>query len=86
MKIEDGAKLYLDGKRALNSKNSNISGKGVFHIKDNMIHEGDNGVNLTPAAIGLYRKYGFIETGRRKNYYPLPEGGYEDAILMEKPC
>ena len=21
-----------------------------------------------------------------KNYYPLPEGGYEDAILMEKPC
>ena len=38
------------------------------------------------AAIGLYRKYGFIETGRRKNYYPLPEGGYEDAILMEKPC
>lgn len=47
MKIEDGAKLYLDGKRALNSKNSNISGKGVFHIKGNMIHEGDNGVNLT---------------------------------------
>ena len=37
-------------------------------------------------AIGLYRKYGFIETGRRKNYYPLLEGGYEDAILMEKPC
>ena len=47
MKIEDGAKLYLEGKRALNSKNSNISGKGVFHIKGNMIHEGDNGVNLT---------------------------------------
>ena len=47
MKIEDGAKLYLDGKRALNSKNSNISGKGVFHIKGDMIHEGDNGVNLT---------------------------------------
>ena len=47
MKIEDGAKLYLEGKRALNSKNSNISGKGVFHIKGDMIHEGDNGVNLT---------------------------------------
>lgn len=47
IKIEDGAKLYLDGKRALNSKNSNISGKGVFHIKGDMIHEGDNGVNLT---------------------------------------
>ena len=47
MKIEDGAKLYLEGNRALNSKNSNISGKGVFHIKGDMIHEGDNGVNLT---------------------------------------
>ena len=47
MKIEDGAKLYLEGKRALNSKNSNISGKGIFHIKGDMIHEGDNGVNLT---------------------------------------
>lgn len=38
------------------------------------------------AAISLYRKYGFTETGRRKNYYPQPEGGHEDAILMEKPC
>ncbi|WP_339067589.1 autotransporter outer membrane beta-barrel domain-containing protein [Fusobacterium animalis] len=47
LKMEDGAKLYLDGKRALNSKNSNVSGKGVFHIKGDMIHEGDNGVNLT---------------------------------------
>jgi ribosomal-protein-alanine N-acetyltransferase len=31
------------------------------------------------AAIALYRKLGFIETGRRKRYY---ENG-EDAILME---
>ena len=56
MKIEDGAKLYLDGKRALNSKNSNISGKGVFHIKGDMIHEGDNGVNLT------FEKGSFVES------------------------
>ena len=56
MKIEDGAKLYLEGKRALNSKNSNISGKGIFHIKGDMIHEGDNGVNLT------FEKGSFVES------------------------
>ena len=56
MKIEDGAKLYLEGKRALNSKNSNISGKGIFHIKGDIIHEGDNGVNLT------FDKGSFVES------------------------
>ena len=56
MKIEDGAKLYLEGKRALNSKNSNISGKGIFHIKGDIIHEGDNGVNLT------FEKGSFVES------------------------
>lgn len=30
-------------------------------------------------ALALYRKYGFAEVGRRKNYYPNPR---EDAILM----
>jgi len=32
------------------------------------------------AAIALYRKHGFIEVGRRKNYYEKPR---EDAILMD---
>ena len=32
------------------------------------------------AAISLYKKYGFYEIGRRKNYYKNPT---EDAILME---
>ena len=30
-------------------------------------------------AIALYRKHGFLEVGRRKNYYEKPR---EDAILM----
>lgn len=34
----------------------------------------------------LYRRHGFTECGRRKNYYPLPQGGREDAVLMEKSC
>ena len=38
------------------------------------------------AAQSLYLKYGFTEVGIRKHYYPLPEGGHEDAVLMEKPC
>lgn len=30
-------------------------------------------------ALALYRKYGFAEVGRRKNYYEKPR---EDAVLM----
>ncbi|KMN79947.1 hypothetical protein VK98_16185 [Chromobacterium sp. LK11] len=33
-------------------------------------------------ARGLYAGQGFVENGRRKNYYPCPDGR-EDAILME---
>lgn len=33
------------------------------------------------AALALYRKHGFVEVGRRKNYYRV-EG--EDAILLER--
>jgi [ribosomal protein S18]-alanine N-acetyltransferase len=36
------------------------------------------------AAIPLYQKLGFIETGRRANYYVGPQGR-EDAILMCLP-
>ena len=32
-------------------------------------------------AIGLYRKYGFLEVGRRKHYYSSPK---EDAIIMTR--
>ena len=34
------------------------------------------------AAIALYRKAGFAETGRRKGYYARPDGTREDAIVM----
>lgn len=33
-------------------------------------------------ARALYRKLGFSEDGRRKNYYPKSDGGREDALLM----
>ena len=33
------------------------------------------------AAIALYRKFGFEEVGRRKNYYQKPK---EDALIMTK--
>lgn len=33
------------------------------------------------AAIALYRKYGFEEAGRRKNYYSQPK---EDGIIMTR--
>lgn len=31
----------------------------------------------------LYRRHDFVETGRRRDYYPAP-GGREDAIVMER--
>ena len=33
------------------------------------------------AAISLYKSFGFVEIGRRKNYYPS-DNGREDAIAM----
>ena len=33
-------------------------------------------------ARALYHKLGFSEDGRRKNYYPKPDGSREDALLM----
>ena len=34
------------------------------------------------SAISLYKTAGFVETSRRKGYYPT-DNGYEDAILMD---
>jgi len=34
------------------------------------------------AAIALYEKYGFIQSGMRRGYYP-EQNGREDAIVME---
>lgn len=33
-------------------------------------------------ALGVYRRYGFAEIGRRKAYYPAHNGQREDAIVM----
>ncbi len=52
--------------------------------------DGDGGVRTvdlevresnTP-ALSLYTAVGFTRTGRRRHYYPLPNGEREDAILM----
>lgn len=33
-------------------------------------------------ALDLYERYGFKEIGRRKHYYPAPDGKREDALVM----
>ena len=35
------------------------------------------------AGQGFYRRHGFVEIGRRRDYYPA-HGGREDAILMAR--
>ena len=32
----------------------------------------------------LYLREGFVEAGRRRDYYPAPQGRHEDAILMTR--
>jgi ribosomal-protein-alanine N-acetyltransferase len=56
----------------------------VERVLDNCRGGGASTVSLevhhsNKAAIGLYRQMGFVETGKRKNYYD----NREDAILME---
>ncbi len=34
------------------------------------------------AAIALYRRHGFAEIGRRKGYYPRPDGSPATALVM----
>jgi [ribosomal protein S18]-alanine N-acetyltransferase len=34
------------------------------------------------AAIGLYKKNGFVETGRRKGYYERPGANAVDALVL----
>lgn len=36
-------------------------------------------------ALHVYRRYGFTEIGRRKNYYPVDPHTREDAIVMSLP-
>ena len=35
-------------------------------------------------ARALYLREGFAEAGRRRDYYPAPQGRHDDAILMTK--
>mgnify|MGYP006227808875 CR=1 FL=1 len=34
------------------------------------------------AALALYNGLGFVEVGRRRDYYPAAESGREDAVVM----
>jgi ribosomal-protein-alanine N-acetyltransferase len=36
------------------------------------------------AAIALYAKCGYSESGRRKNYYSPPKGPKLDALILRK--
>jgi ribosomal-protein-alanine N-acetyltransferase len=33
-------------------------------------------------ARAIYARYGFVEVGRRRGYYPAPHGKREDAVVM----
>jgi tRNA threonylcarbamoyl adenosine modification protein YeaZ len=39
--------------------------------------------NANEAALGTYRRAGFVQSGRRKNYYAQSTGASSDAVLMQ---
>ena len=68
-------------------RNQGLGRKTVLHLLD-VARSGDVKtvfLEVRPSnvvAIGLYESIGFIEVGLRKDYYPKPAGGREDALLM----
>lgn len=42
------------------------------------VEEGNNG------ALALYKKFGFVEMGRREGYYRKPDGSRASALIMQK--
>ncbi len=34
-------------------------------------------------ALAVYHRYGFVQIGRRKNYYPAADNQREDALVMQ---
>ena len=36
------------------------------------------------AALRLYDGFGFVEVGRRRRYYPRPDGGTADALVLRR--
>jgi ribosomal-protein-alanine N-acetyltransferase len=69
------------------SRGSGLGGRLLAHALD---RAGGVPVELevredNEAALGLYRKFGFAEVGRRKDYYPRRAGkGPADAVLMRR--
>ena len=54
----------------------------IYQLKSNAVSSLTLEVRASNApAIGLYNKMGFVEVGRRPNYYTLPK---EDALILKK--
>ena len=69
------------------ARHRGIAGSLLARLIAGADHEGLQGMNLkvridNPAAIGLYKKFGFSKTGLSKGYYQ-PEG--VDAWAMTRP-
>lgn len=64
-----------------------IGAKLLRALQRQLRDEGVNRLHLevaadNPAAHGLYRKFGFVETGRRKGYYVREAGSAIDALTL----
>ena len=71
--VKENARNTHIGSRLLENAIAECRKCGIHEI--NLEVRASNG-----PAIGLYKKYHFTETGRRKNFYRMPT---EDALLMQ---
>jgi [ribosomal protein S18]-alanine N-acetyltransferase len=70
-----------------NHRRSGIGGRLLNALE---VHLAENGVERlflevaadNAAAYGLYRRHGFVETGRRKGYYQRSSGPSVDALTL----
>jgi ribosomal-protein-alanine N-acetyltransferase len=73
--VEGPARRRGLARRILGAHLARLGAHGVVHVFLEV--EDGNG-----AALALYRRFGFVETGRRRSYYAKADGRRADAITM----
>ena len=75
--VDPRARRHGCGDRLLTSHLARLPRQGVLTL---FLEVSESNV----AALALYRRHGFVETGKRRNYYPLPDGTLANALIMRR--
>jgi len=78
MGIIDGYRQQGIGTRLLSAVIESARAKGLHHLYLGVYRQ-------NVLAQTLYKKLGFVETGVEPKFYQMPDGSYEDDIIMWLP-